>query len=260
MRRNSIIFSLCASLVGLAGLGLTACGPKQQVDEAAVTRDADWKVVEAVHGDLAKKREQLAALTAAGAAEPAAGETAAAGEDASAALQKEVDQLTQDLSDRLVAFINENPPVVGEPRSEQLSAAIRMKSDEDMVLASEYVDKGGDYRRAIDIYQAALKVDPDYQGLKDALAKAEEMRFVTEERFSGVKKGMTEPEVRAVLGPVNVRNVRYFEKDNVTAWYYPKDEQGAAAAVWFRPDKKKGLIVYQADFKALGDEPGAGAK
>jgi tetratricopeptide (TPR) repeat protein len=270
MRRNLTTYALCASLVGLAGLGITACGSKQQVDDAAVARDADWKLIQKMHDELEQKREQLAALTAAPAAEPAAGEPAAGepatgekaagSDDPIAAQQKEVDQLTQDLGDRLVSFINDNPPIVGEPLTEVQAAAVRMKSHEDMYAASEYIDKGGDYRRAIDIYQTALKVDPDYPELKDALAKAEEMRFVTEERFSGVKKGMTEPEVRAVLGPVNVRNVRHFDKDNVTAWYYAKDEQGAAAAVWFRPDKKKGLVVYQAQFNAIGDEAGSGAK
>ena len=164
--------------------------------------------------------------------------------------------MTQSFNERLVAFINANPPIVGEPPTEQQRAAIRMKSDEDIEVANEYIVKGGDYRRAIKIYQDILVADPDNEALKAALASAEEMRFMTKERFATAKKGMSENEIRAALGPVNLRNVRHFDKENVTAWYYPKDERGAAAAVWFRPEKK-GLRAYQIQFDAIKDSGAA---
>jgi tetratricopeptide (TPR) repeat protein len=259
LRRKAIIYALCACLLGLAGLALTACGPKKKANDTSA-RDAEFAKVQEMHDELVQKRRQLAALTAPaeqGEAAPAGEATAPGGGDA-AALQKEVEQLTQDFTDKLVAFINAYPPVVGEPPPPPVAAAIRMKSDEDLLLARDWSEKGGDYRRAMDIYEAALKVDPDYAALKDALAKAQEMRFITEDRFGKVKKGMTEAQVREALGQVNLRNERHFDKDNVTAWYYPKDDQGAAAAVWFRPDKKKGLVVYQTQFNAIkGNEAAA---
>lgn len=261
MQRKPMIFGLCGLLLGL---GLTACGGSSQVDEAAALRDATWAELQTMNQELKQKRQQLAELNeqaeaaAAEAGQQAAEAGEAAGEDLAAKseeLRKEVDEAAQDFSERLVAFINENPPIQGEPLTERQKAAIRMKSDEDIVLASEYIDKGGDYRRAIKIFEDALTVDPDYERLKEELAAAEEMRFTTEERFAQIKKGMTESEVRAALGPVNLRNVRYFEKDDVTAWYYPTSERGDAAAVWFRKDKKKGgLVVYQTQFDAISRE------
>ena len=259
LRRNAIIYALCACLLGLAGLALTACGPKKKANDTSA-RDAEFAKVQTMHDELEQKRQQLATLTAPaeqGEAVPAGEATAPGGGDA-AALEKEVDQLTQDFNDKLVAFINAYPPVVGEPPPPPVAAAIRMKSDEDMLLARDWSEKGGDYRRAIDIYQAALKVDPDYAALKDALAKAQEMRFITEDRFAKVKKGMTEAQVREALGQVNLRNVRHFDKDNVTAWYYPRTTRAGRRRSGSAPKKKKGLAVYQTQFNAIkGNEAAA---
>jgi len=255
MRRNAMSFALGTCLIALSGLGLTACAPQAKVDDTSA-RDAEWAEIQKQHGELEQKRQQLAAASAPAAGEAAAGEAAAATGGATAPGQQEVDELTQSFNERLVAFINANPPVVGEPPTEQQLAAIRMKSDEDMVVADEYIEKGGDYRRAIKIYQDILTADPDNEKLKAALASAEERRFMTKERFAQAKKGMTEQDVREALGPVNLRNVRHFDKDDVTAWYYPLDERGAAAAVWFRPEKK-GLIVYQTQFDAIKESGAA---
>jgi hypothetical protein len=263
MQRRPKVRGTCALLLGL---GLIACGGgSQDGDAGAAKRDADWAELQKQRQELEQKRaevDRLAAAGAAGAGEAgeaageAAGETVA-GEGAAQpleALEKEVDEASQTFNERLVAFINDNAPVQGEPLTPQQQAAIRMKSDEDILVAREFIDKGGDYRRAVKIYETALLADPDYDRLKQELAAAGEMRFTTEERFAQVKKGMTEDEVRAALGPVNLRNVRYFEKEDVTAWYYPKNETGAAAAVWFRHDSKKdALAVYQVDFDAVAD-------
>lgn len=71
---------------------------------------------------------------------------------------------------------------------------------------------------------------------------------MTSERFKAVKKGMTENEVREALGPPNLFNVREYEDRGVTAWFYPKDEAGAAAGVWFRMKDHK---VYRINFDAI---------
>ena len=68
------------------------------------------------------------------------------------------------------------------------------------------------------------------------------------------KKGMTEDEVREALGQPNLYNIKEYEDKNVTAWYYPTNEQGAAAAVFFRP-RQGTLKVYNTDFDAV---PGRG--
>ena len=73
-------------------------------------------------------------------------------------------------------------------------------------------------------------------------ADLEDMRYVTEERFAELKKGMTPNEVRAILGPVNLRNVRDFEDGITTGWFYLKDPEvtgdaKAAAGIFFRKGK-----------------------
>jgi hypothetical protein len=272
MQRRPMVDGACALLLGL---GLIACGGgTPSADAVAAKRDAAWAELDQEHQGLEQQRAELARLAAAGGSGAAASGEAAggaapgeggegggtAGEGAAErleALETEVEEASQAFNERLVAFINDNPPVVGEPLTPVQQAAIRMKSDEDILVAREFIDKGGDYRRAVKIYETALMADPDYDRLKQELARAEEMRFMTEERFALVKDGMTEDEVRTLLGPVNLRNVRHFEKENVVAWYYPKNEHGAAAAVWFRHDaKKKALAVYQADFDAIAEGGG----
>jgi tetratricopeptide (TPR) repeat protein len=127
-----------------------------------------------------------------------------------------------------------------------------MKSSEDLLLAEEYIQKGGEYQRAIDILEAALAIDPDNQALKAALAKAEADRYPAKEKFALVKKGMSEAEVRALLGPVNLRNVKEYPERHVVAWFYKKAD-GGAAAVYFDTGRKKDATpkVYDTKYDAI---------
>ena len=154
--------------------------------------------------------------------------------------------------ERLVAFINQHAGAresTGEAKSApELAAAIRMKSSEDLLLAREYIDRGGDYAKAIDILASARTVDPDNQELAAAQAEAERLRYMDEERFSRIEKGMTEDEVRAELGQVKQQNVRHPEAGQVV-WLYPR-EDGAAAAVFFRARPDGVLEVDDTNFEA----------
>jgi hypothetical protein len=127
-----------------------------------------------------------------------------------------------------------------------------MKSAEDIALAQEYIDLGGDYRRAVEILETALSVDRDNPELQAAVEKAKEFRFTTKERFDQVKRGMTQDEVRALLGQVNLRNVREYPERKVVAWFYPK-QGGGAGAVFFE-QKGDVFVVYKIDFEAV--QPG----
>ncbi|MEM7483326.1 MAG: hypothetical protein AAF481_19350, partial [Acidobacteriota bacterium] len=222
----------------------------------AAALDAQWEELQQAKASLDDKRAELAAAREAAeaameeAAEEVEGEAAGAGNaaaDTLAALETAVGEATDSFNEQLVNFINSDPPIEGEPRSERQNAAFAMKSDEDIMVAQEYIDDGGDYKRAINIYQQALMVDPDNERLQSLLAEAEGLRFMTEERFAQAKKGMTEDEVREALGPVNVRNVREYEDKGATAWFYPTAENGAAAAVWYRQQGGE-LKVYDLDF------------
>jgi hypothetical protein len=61
---------------------------------------------------------------------------------------------------------------------------------------------------------------------------------------------MTQDEVRRLLGPPNLQDVRDYPERGVTAWFYPKDASGAAAAVWFRKGDSA-PEAYQLDFDAI---------
>lgn len=146
---------------------------------------------------------------------------------------------------------NVDPMLEDEVPSEKQAAVLRMKSAEDMVIAGEYIEQGGDYRRAIRIYEDALQLDPDNAELQAALDKANEMRFMTEERLATVKKGMTQAEVKGLLGAVNLRNIREYPERNVIAWFYPVDDSGAASAVWFRENRSGEFTVYKTEFEQI---------
>jgi hypothetical protein len=165
-------------------------------------------------------------------------------------LSAELETMTRELNRRLVAFLNADPPREGREPTERQQAALRMKSDEDILVAREYIAEGGDFETAIAVYRAALTVDPGYRRLEDALAEAEARRFMTRQLFSRVKEGMKQKEVRDLLGQPNPHNVLAYPERNVLGWFYPKDAHGAAAAVWFE-EGPGGATVYRLDFDAV---------
>jgi hypothetical protein len=257
----------CALLLAATAAG---CGEDPEV-AAERAREEQWQRVEQTHQDLTAKRQQLEAARA---AEAAAEDAESGGEDAGAegegeamdgagaavdveALESETTALADDLYQQLVEFINANPPVEGETPPERVQQAIRMKSDEDIRIARGWIEEGGDYRRAIDILAGALEADAAYEALQEELAEAQSMRFVTEERFAEVEDGMTRDEVRAILGQVNLRNIRDYAEKDAVAWFYPRDDRGSAAAVWFQ-ERREEYVVYETDFHFKdADQPGS---
>lgn len=260
--------AICGALL-LVLSGLAGCGPDPEV-VAEQERQEKWQAIELAKESLEESRQALAEARAAAEAAAAAAdegeatqqdagdddgveESAADGEQAAGAgdveaLQAEVDEAAQSFSQQLVEFINANAPEQGQEPPVQVAQAIRMKSNEDILVAQEYIRRGGDYRRAIEIYDTALAADPSYERLQQLKAEAEEMRYVTEERFAQVENGMTRDEVEALLGPVNLRNIRDYEEKDAVAWFYPKDSRGSAAAVWFNQERSGEYVVYQSDF------------
>lgn len=229
---------------------LVACGPSEEERVSAARADA-WAELLEDQAALNAKRDELAGLRA---------QIAAPGEDADVealagqaeALDSEVGTDGEAFATKLVNYINEAEWELGGEMTEEQRAAFAMKSSEDMYLAEEYVVKGGDYRRAVEILQRALGVDPDNADLQARLAEYQDARYVTAERLAEVKRGMSEGEVEALLGKVFHRNVREFDAENVFAWFYPKNPEehgaGAAAGVFFREGNKE---VYRTDFDAV---------
>ena len=247
-----------AVVVCLVVLAAISCGPSGP-SEFELAQEAEWTALQEAKKALDEQRQRLAEMRQLVSAAPAEGEgeEGAEGEGEAepaptaadvAALEEEIATTAEEFGGRLVTFLNADPMIEGEPPTERQLAALHMKSDEDIALAKEWIDKGGDYKRAIDIYNNALRFDPDNEAVKEALAQAEANRFMSEERFAAAKKGMTEADVRAALGQVNLHNVKPFPERKVTAWFYPTDEEGAAAAVWFREEKDGTNKVYRLNY------------
>jgi tetratricopeptide (TPR) repeat protein len=242
--------------LALAAAVAVGCGPseEQKKAEQSQARQTEWAAIEADWKALEAKRAEAATLAAQAAADPAV-------QPQAAAASADAGKLHEAVSGRLAAFINADPPVVGEPMRPDQVAAIRLNSALGMLVAREYIDDGGDYRRAVDIYNQLLSADPDNPDVKAALADAQAKRFMTAERFALVTKKMSEAEVIAAIGRPIARNVKNYPEKNVTAWFYPKDEQGNAAGVFFHTDKK---TVYETKFDAVktatpGEEAEGGA-
>ncbi len=225
------------SLVTLLGLTVVGCTVHSDKTPAppppAEAMAAEWAWLQRVEAELTDKRKRLKRLD---------------GTPEAAALLEEVIRLGDDFGARLVVFINGQKIRVGDELTPRQREAFDMKAAEDIYAAQGYIDKGGDYGRAIDIYTHSLVVDPSNEALLAARARAEELRYMSRERLALVKKGMTEPEVRERLGTPRPVNVREFD-NGIVAWYYPKKEPRTAAGV-FRHNGRE-LVVYKADFNAI---------
>ncbi|MEM7349461.1 MAG: hypothetical protein AAF657_01550 [Acidobacteriota bacterium] len=271
MRRGNALFALISVL--LASLGLFACNQVSEEELKAAKDAEDWAWLEQAKADLDGKRSELTGLReriASGGeegeeesqaepatdegegAEGAAGEAPPTLDEQATALESEITKGAEEFIDRLIQFINEQG--IGAEPTDIQRQALGMKSDEDILVAQEYITRGGEYQRAIDIYSTALVNDPGNEKLLAAKAHAEEFRYITEERLGTIKKDMTEAEVQALLGTPRTSNVREYDDGKRVGWYFPKEEpRGAAAAVFFQKNKDV-LKVYKTDFDAVTPE------
>lgn len=266
MNRTARMSVVLVTVLTLAPLAFSACGADQEA-EAQAEREARLAELEQQKQELDAAREQLKAkqerLRQARAGELPEGEEADVTQ-----LQTEIQQedaeittMAEELNGDLTAFINQLgeqlAPAPGEPLPEVMQEAIALKAEEDMTLAREYITQGGDYSRAIDMYKAILAYAPDDQRVQEALAQAEERRYMDEERFSQVERGMTQSEVAEVLGPVYFRNQHEYPDQGVLAWFYPKSAERDAAAVYFRKDGER-WVVFRTDFDVPRGDQGSG--
>lgn len=256
--RVPVVTAVFAAVALAAMLSLTACGGTSEEDEQAErqTRLAELEQqkaeLDALREELAQKEDRLRRVQA---GEPSEGEE---GEEVDPEqLQAEIEEtdsritsMAEELNSAMVEFINADPPIQGEPLTEVQKQAFDLKAQEDMALAEEYIAEGGDYRRAIRIYEDILAFDPGNEQAQQALEQAQAMRYMDRERFAQVQEGMTKGEVADAIGPANLRNRKDYPEEGVQAWYYPKSEDGAAAAVWFREEDGE-WIVYNTEFDAV---------
>jgi hypothetical protein len=250
-------------IVCVAAVIVTACGGGGE--SGAASAEAQFAPIKEQAAALQAKRRELADLQAriATAAEESAEEAEEAaleaGEGATevaadleaqaAQLKGEVDSLSEQFMTSLITFLNSVNMVEGEAPTGATLEAIRLKSGEDLIIAREYVQRGGDYRRAIEIISTALVLDPENPDLLATKSRFESEQYMTEERLAQVTKGMREDEVRELLGPPHPSNVREYPEEDVVAWFYRREDK-SAAGVYFQ-SKNDELTVYKTDFNAV---------
>lgn len=240
MRRQARL--ALASLL-IASLATVACGPSEEERAAAElakkTQDA-YAAMEAAKGPLDAKRAELKAARA---ALDAAGTNPAADLFAKVeAIEKETYPMAEALSAKATEFINTSEITEGAPLTPEQRKAFDYLAEEAIVIGQEYIEKGGDYRKAIEIYGNQLGADKDNPKLLAAKAEAEKLRYMTAERFAAAKKGMTQYEIKKLLGAVKGLNSREFKEQGRVGWYYPK-EDGGAAGVFFK--EKAGVWIVE---------------
>ncbi len=233
------VLPVCAGLALVLG-SLAACGPTEE-EIMAQQRAEEWTAVGEARDALQALRDEANAIQA---KVDQGAEALELDEEGFAALQEEltakieeVNGAADSFSGQLVQFINNGVDQDLEESQEHLDA-IRMKSSEDLLLAADYVQRGGDYRRAVQILETQAQFDTDNAELAEKLAYYKDWRYITKERFDQLKKGMTQQEVRDTIGVPYHRNVRDYPEQKSEGWFYQKDKDGPdageATAVFFR--------------------------
>jgi hypothetical protein len=124
--------------------------------------------------------------------------------------------------------------------------ASRLFSNEKIRMGDVYLNVLSRYDNAVTMYQNALAVDPSNNVAQERLALAQSKRFVSMDRFGQVRQGMTEDQVRGILGQPRedwikqvVQRTRVY-----SVWIYPKQD-GGASAVYFDAG-----VVYHTNWNA----------
>jgi hypothetical protein len=156
------------------------------------------------------------------------------------------EEVQSQLADALNIGINDFPD------SPETAELLIIYSDEAILVAEDMVMKAGDYKKAIDHlsnaegYFAAAGLTP-YHPLIAKIAEFDDWRFINQERFDAITKGMSREEVTETAGHVYYRNIQKSESKGVETWLYKKRE-GGAAAVYFKIKTGK---VYDKNFDAI---------
>lgn len=130
--------------------------------------------------------------------------------------------------------------------------AATIYADEKVRIGDTYRDLLSRWDRAVEMYRAALVLDPSHQVALQRIADAAQRRFVTLDTFSRVREGMTETQVQNLIGLPREDWIRQQVQGSrvLSVWIYPKND-GGAAAVYF-----EGGVVYHVNWNAA-PAPGA---
>lgn len=165
-------------------------------------------------------------------------------------MEKQAEAVYGDLQGQLAEFLT--VALNDFPQSAETADALVIYSNEAMIVADDIVSKSGDYKKAIDHlgsakgYHTAIKL-PVYPALEAKISELDEWRFINQERFDALTKGMTKDEVKATVGVPYYANIQEDEKRGIVTWLYKKRE-GGAAAVYIKTKTEK---MYSSTWDAI---------
>ncbi len=127
--------------------------------------------------------------------------------------------------------------------AQETRKALDLYAEEALVNAKDFMERAGDYRRAIELletaegYFTAVNLSPPAT-LLAAKEEAKNKRYLTKERFDLLKKGMTEEQVKAITGTPFYANVRENEVrgKKVVSWLFNRQD-GEVAGLYFEKGK-----------------------
>ncbi|HEX9161324.1 MAG TPA: hypothetical protein VF980_06415 [Thermoanaerobaculia bacterium] len=124
--------------------------------------------------------------------------------------------------------------------------AVTVMANEKIIIGDEYMNALSRYDKAIASYREALEIDPTNQDAVQRIAVAEQRRFVSMNAFAGVKTGMSELDVRALVGLPREDWIKQVVQNNrvYSVWIYPKAD-GGASAIYFDNG-----VVYHTNWNA----------
>ena len=218
-------------LLTLAAWSCATAGPP------TVPNEREWTLLQADYQWLETLRKSTPILPA----------TASRKEQIEALL--EIDRKVEPTLTSFLGKVREYYDRTGDPRAAKLYA------DEKVAIADEYANVLSRYDRAIDLYNAALAVDPSNAVARRHLDEAQARRFVSMNAFANVRTGMKEQEVRDLVGLPREDWIRQVIQSNrvFSVWIYPKQD-GGASAIYF----DNGL-VYHTNWNAAAPAPAAAA-
>jgi hypothetical protein len=124
--------------------------------------------------------------------------------------------------------------------------AATVLANEKIIVGDEYMTVLSRFDMAIQAYREAMQIDPSNRDAPGRIAAAEQRRFVSMSSFAAVKTGMSELDVRKLVGLPRedwikqvVQNRRVY-----SVWIYPKAD-GGASAIYFDNG-----VVYHTNWNA----------
>jgi len=127
-----------------------------------------------------------------------------------------------------------------DPRAGQVLAR------EKIIMGDEYMHYLSRYDKALELYRAAVDLDPTSEDAKKRVELAQQRRFVSMTAFANVKTGMKEDAVRTLVGLPREDWIKQVVQNNrvYSVWIYPK-EDGGASAIYFDNG-----VVYHTNWNA----------